>query len=287
MAQLVSPLVAITLVVMMVSIGLSVPFSEIAATAKKPSLVARAMIANYLFFPLVTLLLLELFHAKPLVEAGFLILAVCPGAPYAPSCTSVAKGNVGLAVGLMVILAGSSVVLSPLLLHELLGRVSGGTAGLTIDSGRIVRTLLMTQLVPLFAGLLVREKRPVLAKKLRQPFARATQILNAVVMVLVLVTQFHTIVQIRWIGLVGMVLLLICGLLIGWLSGGPSFENRKAVAEITSLRNAGVALVIASSSFAGTPALTAVVIYAILSIAGSFVVALIWGRRALVASRAH
>ena len=80
-------------------VGLSVPLSQVAAIARNPSLVLRALLANYLFFPLVAVLLLALFHAKPLVQVGFLILAVCPGAPYAPTSTSVAKGNVPLAVG--------------------------------------------------------------------------------------------------------------------------------------------------------------------------------------------
>ena len=50
----------------------------------------------------------------------FLICAVCPGAPYGPPFTGMAKGKVGVAVGLMVILAGSSALVAPLLLHGLL-----------------------------------------------------------------------------------------------------------------------------------------------------------------------
>jgi BASS family bile acid:Na+ symporter len=287
LSQLISPLVAITLVVMMTSVGISVPIPQIVAIGRRPSLVMRALLANYLFFPLVAVLLLVLFQAKPLVQVGFLILAVCPGAPYAPSCTSVAKGDVPLAVGLMVILAGSSVVFSPLLLHEFLSKVGGDTGRLTIDTGRIVRTLLLTQLAPLFLGLLTRHWRPRLATRLQRPFALSTKLLNLLVMVLVVATQFQTLIHIRLVGFLGMLLLLAASLIIGWLSGGPGSETRRAVAEVTSLRNAGVALVIASTSFAGTPALTAVVIYALISIAGSFLVALIWGRRSLVRARVH
>jgi bile acid:Na+ symporter, BASS family len=285
-AELIGPLVATTLVVMMVSVGLSVPLSELAAIAKKPSIVVRALVANYLLFPLLAVLLLILFHAKPLVSAGFLILAVCPGAPYGPSCTALARGNVALAVGLMVILAGSSVIVSPLLLRVLLARVGGGET-LTIDAGRIVRTLLVTQLIPLFLGLAARRWRPTLAARLQKRFGAASKVLNFLVVILVLATHFHTLAAIRLFGLLGMLILLAMSLIIGWLSGGPGTENRKAVAEITSLRNAGVGLVIASSSFAGTPALTAVVVYALVSIAGSFLMALVWGRRALIAHRAH
>ena len=126
MAQLISPLVAATLVAMMVSVGLAVPISQAVAVVRRPSIVARAAFANYVLVPLVALLLLRLFHVRPHAAAGFLILAVCPGAPYGPSCTGVAKGNVPLAVGLMVLLAASSVILSPILLRFLLTKYSGG-----------------------------------------------------------------------------------------------------------------------------------------------------------------
>jgi hypothetical protein len=48
----------------------------------------------------------------------------------------------------------------------------------------------------------------------------------------------------------------------------------------TSLRNVGVGLVVATGTFAGTPAVTAVVVYGLLEVVGSLLLALGWGRRA-------
>ena len=99
--KLINILITITLFEMMVAIGLSVKFAEIRDIAKNLSLVTRAAIANYVCVPLAVLGLLFLFHPNPLMAAGFLIVAVCPGAPYAPPFTAIAKGNVSAAVGLM------------------------------------------------------------------------------------------------------------------------------------------------------------------------------------------
>ena len=52
----------------------------------------------------------------PGVAAGFLVLAVCPGAPFGPAVAAVARGDVASATGLMVVLAGSSALAAPLLL---------------------------------------------------------------------------------------------------------------------------------------------------------------------------
>ena len=46
--------------------------------------------------------------------------SVCPGAPFGPACTRIAGGDVAAATGLMAVLAGTSALLGPLLLHFLL-----------------------------------------------------------------------------------------------------------------------------------------------------------------------
>ena len=73
-----------------------------------------------------------LFRAQPMVAAGVMVVAVCPGALYGPPFTGIAKGDVPRAVGLMVLLAGSSALLAPLLLQLLLPLVTpGGQRGPT------------------------------------------------------------------------------------------------------------------------------------------------------------
>ena len=126
--RLINVLVTITLVEMMVLIGFRATFAELAGTARNWRLVARAVAANYLFVPGVAVALLILFEATPMVAAGFLILAVCPGAPYGPPFVGIARANVSAAVGLMVILAASSAIVSPALLQLLLPWVSAGEA---------------------------------------------------------------------------------------------------------------------------------------------------------------
>ena len=111
MNQFINLLVTIMLIEMMVAIGLGVTFADLVGVARNWRLVFQAGLANYVCVPAVTVGLLLLFQpADPTVSAGFLILAVCPGAPFGPPCTGLAKGNVTAAVGLMVLLAGSSAI---------------------------------------------------------------------------------------------------------------------------------------------------------------------------------
>ena len=53
----------------------------------------------------------------------------------------------------------------------------------------------------------------------------------------------------------------------------------------TGLRNVGVGLVIATGIFAGTPAVTATLIYGLIGVLGSLLLALGWGWREVAPTR--
>ena len=87
--------------------------------------------------------------------------------------------------------------------------------------------------------------------------------------VAILVSQFQTLAAIRVRGWFGMSLLLVACLAIGWLCGGKTRSTRLSMALTTAVRNAAVGLVIATANFAGTPAVTAVVAYGLVSLLGA------------------
>jgi BASS family bile acid:Na+ symporter len=278
--RLINILVTITLIEMMVAVGLGVAFADLISIAKNARFVAQATIANYVLVPAATVALLLVFHAQPMLSAGFLILAVCPGAPFGPPCTTIAKGNVATSAGLMVFLAASSALVAPFLLQVLLPMMAANEP-LQVDSLKLVGTLLATQLVPLCAGLALGHWRPALAAALQKPANQASAILNLTVVVFILATQFGMLSAIPPRAYVGMSGLLIASLAAGWVLGGPGRENRKSMTLTTSLRNVGVGLVIATGSFPGTPAVTATLAYGLIEIFGSLLLALWWGRAAL------
>jgi BASS family bile acid:Na+ symporter len=279
--QLINVLVMVTLVEMMVATGLGVSVADLRGVAGDWRLLARAAVANYVCVPLATAALLHLFGAQPMVEVGFLILAVCPGAPYGPPLTAVARGNVAASVGLMVALAGSSAVAAPLLLSLLLPLMTDDPS-VTVDAGRLVGTLLATQLAPLGFGLAVRAWRPALAGRLRNPANLLSKVLNLLAVGLILVTQYQTLAAIRPAAFVGMLVLLVVSLAAGWLFGGPADDVRRSLTITTALRNVGLGLVIATGAFANTPAVTAALAYGLFAVLGSLVVALGWSRRGVV-----
>jgi bile acid:Na+ symporter, BASS family len=275
--QFINVLVMVTLVEMMVAIGLGVTLADLVAVARNGPLLLRAALANYVWVPLATVGLLLLFNPHPMVAVGFLILAVCPGAPFGPPLAAIAKGDVSVAVGLMAVLAGSSAVLAPVLLRPLLGLLSADEP-LAIDSTEIAGTLLITQLIPLSIGIALRQWRPAIALGLQRPANLLSTMLNLSALALIVISQFQTLLDIRLRGLVGMTAALLASWAGGWLLGSRDPQPRKVMTLTTSLRNVGVGLVIANKTFADSPAVTAVLAYGLYGVLASLLLAVGWGR---------
>ena len=269
--------VSITLIEMMAAIGMGVKLQDIGQIVRQPGLLMRAAIANYACVPMLTVGLLLWFGPPAMISVGFLIVAVCPGAAYGPPFTAMAKGNVAVAVGLMVILAGSSVFCVPLLLRFLLPLMAK-SQNLRVDALKLVVTLLVSQLLPLFAGLCLHQWRPAMADKLKHPADRMSGALNLWTLGLMIVAYFRTLAAIHARAFMGMLSLVAASMGAGWLLGEMGSENRKAMGFSTSVRNVAVSLVVATASFPGTPAVTAALVYGLLQTFALAVIAMAWGR---------
>ncbi len=276
--SLVKLVVSVAVFEMMVTVGLSVAVADVIDVAKDGRLLARAALANYVCVPAAAVVLLMIFGAHPMVAAGFLVLAVCPGAPFGPPFAILAGGKAALSVGWMTILAVTSVVIAPASLYLLLPWMAGYQA-LTIDAvSRMMNALILVQLAPLGAGLSIRHFRPALAERMLGPAHQLGKVLGMAVIVLVLSAYCNLLMEVRLKGLIGMLLLLMVSLAAGWFLGGRGVESRKTLALTTSLRNVGLGLVIATDAFGGTPAVTAVLAYGLVEVIGSLLIAWSWGR---------
>jgi BASS family bile acid:Na+ symporter len=286
--EFINVLVTTTLIEMMVAIGLAVSLDDVISAARNWRRVARALAANYLVVPAAALVLAEFLVDSETLLVGFLIVAVFPGASYGPPFTTMARGDLSLSVGLMVLLAASSAIVGPVLLRLMLLLTSANTS-LTVDVPRVIGMLLLTQLAPLAAGILIRKRAPHVAARLRGPAELLSKVMNSgsigCILVNHWVNHWQQPGQAHFAGLPAMVALLTVSLAAGYLLGGPGNGSRKTVALTTSLRNIGVSVVVASSHEVGSAALTAVVAYAIVEISGSLVVALWWGQRQMGAAR--
>jgi bile acid:Na+ symporter, BASS family len=276
MQILVILLVSLTIAEMMFAMGLRVSVSELRNSAgNNRSLTIRTLIANYIIIPGVTILVIKLFHLTPWAAAGLLILGVSPAAPYALPFTILARGNLVVSTGLMVILAGTSAIIAPWLLHFLLPIVSGNDLTVIVSPQKLIGTLFVMQLIPLFAGLMLRHWRPVLSSRLLIPAGHVSKILNVLMIGTIVILQFNVMTATRLNELFMMLLLVAAGVLAGWIVGWPGKENRISVSIITAMRNMSLSMGIAVTSFPGTPVVATILAFSFVAGTGVLIFALV------------
>lgn len=142
----------------------------------------------------------------------------------------------------------------------------------------LLQAIMATQLLPLCCGLAASHWRPDWAARWHAPAVVASKVLNVATLAVILTSQFPRLLDVRLDDILAMLILLGVSLGAGWSAGGRSDQDRRAVALTTTIRNVGLGLIIASSTFAGTPVVATVLTYGLIQLLMSFLLALRWRR---------
>lgn len=242
-AKLVATLMLISLTF---GAGLEVNREHLFAALKNLGLLGRAFLANFIIVPVLGVLLAKLFRLPPLIATGFLLMAIAPGVPFILAQARKRGGSLGFAVELAVFLPLVSVVTVPLTADLVLP----GVTAAELPLGQFVVTLLLFQVLPLFIGVAVSHRLPAVAPRLIR-IAHIVFLISVVVVLVLLAPKLASSVGRVYgsNGLWAMLCLTVLSMVTGWLLGGPAAENRRVLGIGTTLRNIGLCLVLATSTF--------------------------------------
>lgn len=264
------------LVSLTLSAGLQVNFDHLIATLKNIPLLVKALIANFVIVPLLGVLLARLFALPPEIATGFLLMAIAPGVPFVLASVRKRGGSLGLAVELAAVLPLVSIVTVPLTAHYVLPTAEAAELPLS----HFVVTLVLFQLLPLLIGITIGTKLPNIAPRLSR-ISQIVFLLTVLVVVILLAPKLAAGVAAVYgsRGMWAMLCISVLAMLTGLLLGGPLPKNRRVLGIGTTLRNIGLCLVIATTSFPGTLVGAAVLTYlliqfVIVTIAGVYFVRL-------------
>jgi BASS family bile acid:Na+ symporter len=147
------------------SVGLLVSTRQVLAGVQQRRSLGMALCANFVVLPGAALALCLALQLTPPIQAAVLLVATAPGSPALLRLNEFARGDQARAVGLLVVLTSLTVVYQPLVLPMLL-------PGLDVSPMPIARALVLTVLLPLVLGLVLKARWPVLAGRLRPALAR-------------------------------------------------------------------------------------------------------------------
>ena len=247
MAVLIKYTVMISVILLMLGVGMGTSFRQVVDAVKQFGVILRGVLANFLVTPLLIYLVLLNISLPPDVKIGIMLMAAAPVAPMAPPFVEGARGDVAYGVGLMVVVAILSVILTPLILGLALPK---SEEGITLDPMQIVQTLVTVQLIPISIGMAIRQYTPDWAELLLNFVPKIGKIGLIVGVGLLLVSQSEHIMSISLVTYLVLALLVMGCLFIGdmMLISEPE-DKRRALAVSTAIRNIPLAFLIAGSSF--------------------------------------
>jgi BASS family bile acid:Na+ symporter len=115
-SKVIQNLVALTLFLIMLTMGVKIPLSDLLSLINKPLLLGKSLISVLVLFPLIVAIVLSIFHLPESTIIAFAILAAAPAPPLLTKRSIMAGGNVQFSASLQVILSLLAVVVTPLIL---------------------------------------------------------------------------------------------------------------------------------------------------------------------------
>jgi BASS family bile acid:Na+ symporter len=229
---------------------------------RRPSLLARTLLAMNVMMPLVAVLLVSLLNLDPAVKVALVALSVSPVPPLLSRKVLKSGGAVSYAVGLLFAVSVLSVALVPLTAW-VVGRLFATPVHIP---PRVVLSLVgEVILLPLIVGLLIRRFASSFATRAVRPTDKAATLLLVVGVVPVLVISWPAVRDLLGNGtLFAMLVMSLAGLAIGHYVGGPEDDNRVVLALATAMRHPAVAMTIGQAAFPSNELIRAAVLLSIL-----------------------
>jgi predicted Na+-dependent transporter len=242
----------------MLAMSLSLSLQQMTQPLKNTRLVILALLANFLLVPLLAYVITKVIPLDQSLQIGVILMGTAAGAPFIPKLVQGAKGNVAYAVGLMFLIMVVTIFYLPFILPLLL-------PGVEVNPWNIAKSLIMTMLIPLLIGMLIKSHSPDVADHWAPVMQKISGLSILILLVVGLGLNISNILSfIGTLGIGAMVLLIVGALLIGMLFGGSDPGVRSAMGLSTANRNGAAALLVATQNFSGTNTLPFVLVGVVL-----------------------
>ncbi len=242
----------------MLAMGLSLTAPQIVQPLKNVRLVVLVLLANFVLVPLLAYGISLIIALEDSLRIGLMVIALSAGAPFLVLEVRGAKGNLGLAVGVMTLLMVVTIFFLPLVLPLLL-------TGVEVDAWSIAKSLIVLMLIPLVLGLLIKSHSPETGQHWAPVMNKVGSVGILILLVVGLGLNVSNVINLIGTGgFLALALFIVGTLLIGFAIGGRDPSVRNVTALGTAQRNVTAAIVVTTLNFAGTNAVPFVLVAAIL-----------------------
>ena len=164
-----SPLISaglpIALFIIMIGIGMTLTIRDFRQVAVYPKGMIVGTIAQILVMPLIAFMLATLLAVPPAIAVGLVIIAACPGGTTSNLFVLLSRGNIALSIVLTVSASLITILTLPLFTNIALQYYMGTEEDIVLPVWKTVGMLIGIVLFPVAIGMVVRTRKPEVARK--------------------------------------------------------------------------------------------------------------------------
>jgi len=244
----------IALSFIMFGVALDIKIENFEEIIRRPKSAIVGFISQTFLLPAFTFLLVLLLNPTPTIALGMILVAACPGGNISNFISSMARGNVALAISLTAISTSMAIFFTPFNFALWGGfyidfynahNAEALLRPLEIDKYQMFQTVFILLGIPVIVGLLVSRHFPKLTAKIKKPINQGSLLFFVLMVVAMLsanFTQFTSYVHLVFIFvLLQNGLAMATGYFFGKLNKLTQTDQRTLAIE-TGIHNSGLAL---------------------------------------------
>jgi BASS family bile acid:Na+ symporter len=248
------PAIVVGLAVIMLGMGITLSLADFARVATRPAAVAAGFVAQFLIMPLAGWLVAMMAGLETPFAVGIMLVASCPGGTASNVVTYIARADVALSVLMTTCSTLGAVVLTPLLVKLLAGRL------VEVDALGLFLSTLQVVVLPVAAGVAINRFLPRVVQSV-QPAAPLVSVITIALVCASIVGQNAAAIRTSGLQLLAAVAAVHgLGFGVGYLFAGAFRFDRPVSRTISievGMQNSGLGVVLAQKHFSAEP-LTAV-----------------------------
>ncbi len=279
-----SPLISaglpIALFIIMIGIGMTLTIRDFRQVAVYPKGMIVGTIAQILVMPLIAFMLATLLAVPPAIAVGLVIIAACPGGTTSNLFVLLSRGNIALSIVLTVSASLITILTLPLFTNIALQHYMGTEEDIVLPVWKTVGMLIGIVLFPVAIGMVVRTRKPEVARKAES----IVSIFGGIVLAVLIVALVYGVRDQIWELLKqagpATILLNLAGIGLGLAAGrmaGLTQRESLAVAVELGVKNGTIALMVTLTLLESSAMSIPAAVYGVLMFPIGFVLAM-YGR---------
>ena len=247
MKQIIDVAIPVLVIYVMFVVGLSLTWAEFVRLRHNSIAILLGSFGPFLILPMFAIALVTTLDLAPYVEAGILLISICPGGGISNFYTYLAKANTALSISMTGISSILAIIMMPALMSGMVALELNAQV-FAVPIPQLMRQLLVTLILPIVLGMWVRSRFTGFAVGNEKLFRISSIVVIACLAIFILLAgpaaTFQEWVQITFFSILLCLFAMGSGFLVGRLAGLNRNDRLTLMIEY-AVQNVGIAIVIA------------------------------------------